>query len=212
MTPETHESNRRPSDLTAAAVVSDRGMNLLDLAGTDRNLGKLEIVDDMNSRRAIDKMPETLNRTETMILSNLQDAIRSVSVDRVQDMLKTLAENPHSADRVLQALKSQMEDKQTQVNWVRGADNQGNSIIRLDMKYTSPYPAQTADGRIVNCGTDLSIGTDGRNSATEINKERPEGVPVNPQDALHLFAPTSKKEQTSEDALVTGVSFGRDGK
>jgi hypothetical protein len=154
-------------------------------------LGNLEIqgiktgdkLEDWIGKKILDSKFEVLNKTETMILNGVQDAIRSGSVDKVQDMLAALSENPKSVDRVLRALKDQMESESSlnQVNWEQGKDNNGNEFVRLHL-YRADSNSKSAGG------TELTIGSDGRNSATFRDRWDSPAKPMSPDAAINEFA------------------------
>jgi hypothetical protein len=155
---------------------------------TDNRLpGKLEISDSKlpgkDGFEASGEKFKPLNKTETMILNSMQDAIRSGSVEKVQDMLSTLSENPQSVNRVLQELKSRLEAENflNHVNWEQGHDNNGNPFVRLNM-----YHADNASKS--SGGTDLTIGSDGRNSASYRGRWDSAAKPVDLQTALGSMA------------------------
>lgn len=136
---------------------------------------------------------EPLNKTETMILNNMQDAIRSGSVDNVKEMLSILNENPRSVDRVLQELKTRMEAENhlNEVDWEQGTDNQGRSFIRLNMGHRDSYSKSSG-------GTDLTIGSDGRCSASYRGYWNSPAKPTDPESALREFALLQPKPYESK--------------
>jgi hypothetical protein len=153
-------------------------------------LGKLEILNHSESKmdwsnniKQLDSKLEPLNKTETMIMNSMQDAIRSGSLAQAQEMLATLAENPKSVDRVMQALKHQMESENplNSVNWEQGQDNHGNNFVRLNLYHADSFSKSAG-------GTELTIGSDGRNSATYRGRWDSPAKPMDAETALQEFA------------------------
>jgi hypothetical protein len=153
-------------------------------------LGKLDIEDKLGNKledwgkfKNFEKQEQPLNKTETMLLNNMRDAIRSGGVEKVQEMLGALSENPKSVDRVLRALKAQMEKDNplSSVNWETGRDNNGNEFVRLNMYQANDYSKSAG-------GTTLTIGSDGRNSATYNHRYDSPTKPMDVNDALRSFS------------------------
>ena len=79
-------------------VIDDNKFRSKDYGVKEQLYGHLEISDgtalghleDFVGGKIRDRKVEPLNRTETMILDNMRDAIKSGSVEKIQDMLKTV--------------------------------------------------------------------------------------------------------------------------
>lgn len=101
---------------------------------------------------------EPLNRTERMILDSMQDAIALGNVEKIQNTLATLAENPQSVNRVLDAVRTQMkkENWQNAVGWEQGIDSSGHSFIWLNLEHFDELAKTSGYTR-------LTIGSDGQN-------------------------------------------------
>lgn len=181
-------------------VKEDIKINARDLDSKELHFGNLEIVDskvaknledstkagtlanDWDGIKVSDSKVEPLNKTETMIMHDLLYAIIEGNVGNIQNMLSTLSENPQSVDRVLNALKAQLEseNKNNQVNWEQGTDNNGHSFVRLNMFSRDNEPRSSG-------GTAITIGSDGRNSATHTDRWGSSAVPVSLETGLLGF-------------------------
>jgi hypothetical protein len=159
-------------------------------------VGKLEItgkeygdkLKDLLGDKAINQIKDRpLTKTEQLILNNMESAIKSGSLDKVQDMLSTLAENPKAVDRVLRELNNRMQKDNwlNSARWEQGTDSNGNSFVRLHLNHTDS--ASKSSG-----GTEITIGSDGRHSATRRELWNSPAEYVDPAKAMHIF---SQKEQ-----------------
>ncbi len=137
------------------------------------------------------KIPENLEKainltgTEKLLLDKMNESIKTGNIDQVQDMLRTLAENPKSVDRVLTVLNRTMQQENflNSARWEQGRDNRGNEFIRLHLNHNDS--ASKSSG-----GTEVTIGSDGRNSAVYRGSWDSKPSPENPGKALQLFMPT----------------------
>jgi hypothetical protein len=169
-------------------------------------VGKLEITDNssVNSKEIFEKgsygfknqlekfMP--LTRTENLILNNLDSAIRSGKLEGVQDMLRTLAENPRSIDRVLSELNTRLgkENALNSASWEQGRDNNGNEFVRLHLNHRDDYSKSAG-------GTEVTIGSDGRNSATYRKQWDSPAAQVEPSSQMWMFGDQWAKPGNSND-------------
>ncbi|MBX9687611.1 MAG: hypothetical protein K2X27_12970 [Candidatus Obscuribacterales bacterium] len=168
----------------------------------DKELGRLEIIDEINPKLPILEAKEIpLNRTENLLLNNMRNAVNAGSVEQVQDMLNTLAENPGSIDRVLRAFKAEMEDGKwntNRVSWEQGKDNNGKEFIRLRLsKEDDPIKPRSS--------SEVTIGSDGRHSASYQSYKfgaRPQAQ--DPEETLGLFANRNKKVPIEDIKPVDG--------
>lgn len=125
---------------------------------------------------------EPLSKLENMILDNVSDAIRNGQLEKIQDALGALNENPKMVDRVLQALKERMEseDPRNSVNWEQGHDNNGRNFVRLNLYHRN-------DDSKSSGGTELTVGSDGRTSATYTDRWDSLPQTIKPQEAAQAF-------------------------
>lgn len=115
-----------------------------------------------------------LSRTERMLLNSVHDAVTSGDLKSAQEMLATVAENPKSVKRVMDALKERLEGKFTGVSWESGTDNKGNAFVRLHISQFSPMHRES---------TRVMIGSDGTHSAS-VTAHRGGESPADPAAAL----------------------------
>jgi hypothetical protein len=170
-----------------------------------KDFGKLEITDEKNGigklrdllnngeriEGALDRLGNKLepkelplSRTENLMLNGMRDAIRSGSVEKVQEMLQALAENPKSVDRVMRELNKQLKDQDplNSASWETGKDSNGNSFVRLRLNHTNDWSKSSGS-------TEVTIGSDGRHSANYTKRWDSTPVPVNPADNMYHFNP-----------------------
>lgn len=136
-----------------------------------------------------------LSRTERMLLNSVHDAVTSGDLKSAQEMLATIAENPKSVKRVMEALKDRLQGKMTDVSWESGSDNRGNAFVRLHIAQTNPFDHST---------TKVMVGSDGTHSAT-VSGRRGGEVATDPAGALSDMYPQrrSKPEPRWEDVRPT---------
>lgn len=133
---------------------------------------------------------EMLSRTERLMLSGMQDAIRSGDMGKVQEMLETLAENPKSVDRVLRALNKEMQDENglNSASWEQGKDSNGNSFVRLRLNNRNDWSKSSGS-------TEVTIGSDGRHSAQYTKTFMSPATQVDPGMNMGLFGPQRFKPE-----------------
>lgn len=127
-----------------------------------------------------------LSRTEQLLLRNASDAIKTGDVKDIQEMLQTLAENPQSVDRVLRALRDQTKYPNS-LSWEKGTDSDGKDFVRLRMTHMNDFSKSSGH-------TEVTIGSDGRNSATHRDWYNSPDQPISAEQGLRNYQGWKKME------------------
>ncbi len=166
----------------AAQGVTEGKQSYSDKVPQSQTLDKQGFSDKLDMKDIYGKFEKAepiLSKTERLLLNGLQKAVDSGDVSSVQEMLGALSENPASLKRVMSSLQKQMEsrDPLTSVGWESGTDNNGNAFVRMHLYQRNDFSKSAG-------GTDVTIGSDGRNSAQY--RKRWDSLPsqMDPADAL----------------------------
>lgn len=102
-----------------------------------------------------------LNKTERLLLNNLDKALHSGDLFAVQEALATVGENPKSAKAVLNAMKERIENAnpRNSVRWETGTDSNGETVVRLHITQR--------EGKLGDV-TKVMVGSDGTHSASTV--------------------------------------------
>lgn len=145
-------------------------------------LGELKVLDFADKFKT-KEIP--LSRTENLILNGLTAAIGKQDIAGMQEMLSTIAENPGSMDRILNAAREQMAktNPNVHVGWESGTDDQGNNFVRLKMDMTGSKSGPF---------THLTVGSDGTTNGSHtpfMQYDRPAQALTGEQALRMLMAP-----------------------
>lgn len=191
-------------DLLSGAVTgAAAGAAAADGGKIGKDFGKLEITDNRTAGslrdlitnqgeriensleqlgRKLENKELPLSRTERLVMNGVRDAIRSGDMSKVQDMLQALNENPKSVDRILGALNKEMqaENPLNSMSWEQGKDSNGNSFVRLRLNHQNDFSKSSGS-------TEVTIGSDGRNSAVYTKRWDSQPIQVDPSSNMHHF-------------------------
>jgi hypothetical protein len=180
------ETNAIPSTAAEAATAASGKHPVADAAEKE----KIKDV-QAGKMKPVEKIP--LTRTETILANSLHTALSNSNVQSIQDNLGALSEqNQQSRDRILSHLRDRLSDAslgQTQLAWEQGTNSANGSFVRITL---SNFDRASR-------GTEVTIGSDGRNSATYTAKFGQTPRPVTPEEGLRATIPPAKAEQTWEN-------------
>ncbi len=102
-----------------------------------------------------------LNKTERLVLNNLDSALQKGDLHSVQEALGAVGENPKSAKLIMNAIKERLEaaNPRNSVRWETGTDSNGEAIVRLHILQDHGKGSGV---------TKVMVGSDGTHSASSV--------------------------------------------
>lgn len=171
------------------AVNAESAKSLGSLLGqielTDGKAGK-ESMADFKAGSILETYEDVnrpLSRTENLLSQSLESAINSKKgIDQIQNVLATLMENPRSVDRVLSNLRDRISQQNplNSLSWEQGRDNNGQSFLRLHLDQRNHWGKNAG-------GTEVTIGSDGRNSSAYRKEWNSPPTSMSPDEGLRQF-------------------------
>lgn len=184
------------SGAAAAHAAADSISNSAkDLIGKLEITGKLndksetvkKLEDFMNGKEVFEKF-RPLSALENQVLGGMEKAVSSGNVDSIRESLQALRDlgklDPKSVDRVMQEFADRMskENPLNSASWERGKDSNGTEFLRLRLNHQDSFSKSSG-------GTEVTIGSDGRHSASYRDTFNSPATPMSPEKAMYEFSP-----------------------